>query len=108
MKFPYFSRFMTDTARKTPDKAVSSIAIVSDNEINRLKFMLGQSDIPVEISEQAFISGDKVRVIRGSLAGLEGVVSDMKATKSELFVELNHFGCARLSIETVNLERITE
>lgn len=68
--------------------------------------MLGQSDIPVEISEKPFKAGDRVRVIRGDLAGLEGEVLDLRNSKSELIVAFNFFGCARLLIDTVNLEII--
>ena len=68
--------------------------------------MLGQSDIPVEITEKPFKIGDKVRVIRGHLAGLEGEVMNMNSVKSELIVILDFFGCAKLSIDTQNLEII--
>lgn len=82
------------------------LAIISDAEIERLKFMLNQSDIPAQITERTFKSGDKVRVIRGHLKGLEGEALDMKAVKSKLIVALDFFGCAKLSIDTINLEMI--
>jgi transcription antitermination factor NusG len=96
---------MTDRANKT-DSFSKALAIVSDEEIKRLKFMLGQSDVPVEITDRPYHTGDKVRVIRGSLVGLEGEVSEMDPNKSVLTVNLKYFGCAKLVIDTINLELI--
>ena len=109
VKLPYVFRFMTNKAVGDDDNSCRKhIAIVSDDEVQRMKFMLGQSDIPVAISERPFRVGDRVRVIRGSLAGLEGEVLNMKSAQSELVVSLEFFGCARLLIDTVNLEVIKE
>jgi len=104
--FPFIFRFMTNKASSVKDSTNKPLAIIPDNEIERLKFMLGQSDIPVEITEKPFKPGDKVRVVRGNLAGLEGEVMDMNNAKSELIVTLNFIGCARLSIDTSNLKII--
>lgn len=101
---PYIFRFMTNRAGAARNSANKPIATISDCEIERLKFMLGQSDIPVEISEKPFRKGDKVRIIRGSLAGLEGEVVDSKDAKSELVVTIGLLGCAKLSMDTINLE----
>lgn len=101
---PYIFRFMTNKAGALKDSINKPLAIIPDREIERLKFMLGQSDIPVEISKMPFKNGDKVRVIRGSLVGLEGEVVDTKNAKSDLIVALSIFGCAKLSIDTINLE----
>ncbi len=103
---PFIFRFMTNKAGTSKDSDNKPLAIISDNEIKRLKFMLGQSDIPVEITDKPFRKGDKVRVIRGNLTGLEGEVMDLKNEKSKLIVALNFFGCACLSIDTINLEII--
>lgn len=104
VKLPFIFRFMTNKAGSTANSLGRPIAVVSDNEIRQLKFMLGQSDVPVTISDRVFNVGDKVRVIRGSLAGLEGEVFDREDDKSEVVVALEFFGCAKLMIDTVNLE----
>lgn len=103
---PFIFRFMTNKAGSVNGFSNKPLAIIPDDEIKRLKFMLGQSDIPVEITSKPFKTGDKVRVIRGNLKGLEGEVLDMREAKSELIVALDFFGCAKLSIDTINLERI--
>jgi len=104
--YPFINRFMTNKAATSVNSAGKPLATVPEEQIDRLKFMLGQSDIPVTITDKPYKAGDKVRVIRGRLAGLEGEVMDLKSAKSELIVSLNFIGCARLSINTINLESI--
>lgn len=105
---PFINRFMTDKAGGAVNSASKPIATVSNEEIEKLKFMLGQSDIPITLTERPYKVGDRVRVIRGSLNGLEGEVLDMRSSKSELTVSLTLFGCARLVIDTINLKLIKE
>lgn len=106
VNLPYIFRFMTNRASAQNDSLNKPLAVIPDDQIERLKFMLGQSEIPVHISDKPLKTGDKVRVIRGKLAGLEGEVMDLKSAKSELIVALNFFGCARLSIDTKDLELV--
>lgn len=105
---PFIFRFMTNNASGINNSGNKSLAIIPENEINHLKFMLGQSDTPVEITEKPFQTGDRVRVIRGNLMGLEGEVMDLKNAKTELIVNLHFFGCARVTIDTINLEIIRQ
>lgn len=70
--------------------------------------MLGQSDVPVTITDRPYKVGDKVRVIRGSLKGLEGEVFSTDSDKSDVMVALEFFGCAKLHIDTINLEIINQ
>lgn len=63
---------MTNHAR-TKDKFVKhSVAVIPDNQIQRLRYILGNTDSPVEFEHMSFRLGDKVRVIRGSLITMEG------------------------------------
>ena len=102
---PRVFRFLTDKAggRNPYGK---SVAIIPDAQIDTLKFMLGNSDTPVEISERPYGRGDKVRVVRGSLRGLEGEVLTGSNGRSELIVGLDILGAATVSIDPVNLEPI--
>lgn len=108
VSLPFIYRFMTNRAATSSDSLSKPVAVIPDYEIDRLKFMLNQTDVRVTISARPFKSGDKVRIIRGDLAGLEGEVMDMKNAKSEMIVALDCFGCARLSIDTSNLELINQ
>lgn len=106
VSLPFIFRFMTNKAGTSKNSINKPLAIIPNIEIERLKFMLGQSDIPVEITEKPFKKGDKVRVIRGDLTGLEGEIITTKNAKSEFIVALKFLGYARLSIDTINLEII--
>ncbi len=106
VRLPFIFRFMTNKAASSKNSLNKPLAVIPDHEIERLKFILGQSDVPVRISEIPFKPGDKVRVIRGKLSGLEGEVIDLNNAKSELIVALDFFGAARLYIDTINLEII--
>lgn len=103
---PFVNRFMTNKAGTSKNGTNKPLAIIPDSEIERLKFMLGQSDIPIEIIAKPFKRGDKVRVIRGNLAGIEGEVFNLINTKSELIVMFEFIGSVRLTIDTQNLEII--
>lgn len=97
---PYISHYMVDRADGR------RIAIVPDNQIGTLKFMLGQSDVPVEFTREVYHIGDRVRVVRGNLLGLEGDVMKAADGKSELVVSVDLLGSARLMISSVDLEHI--
>lgn len=99
---PYISRFMVDRAAKANRK----IVVIPSDQIERLKFMLGQSDIPVEFADQTYKAGDRVRIVRGGLKGLEGEVIHAENGKSDFVVSIDFLGNARLTINTVNLEPI--
>lgn len=103
---PFVYRFLTDRAAMSHQGSLRPVAVIAQKEIDTLKFMLGQSDIPVEISNLNFAKGDKVKVTRGSLTGLEGEVVEVKDSKSLLVVRLDLLGCASLTIDTVNLKRL--
>lgn len=102
VRLPYIIRYMTDRAaggdnlRKPP-------AVIPDRQIDTLRFMLGNSDNPVSITQQ-YAKGDKVRVARGGLRGLEGEVLSAPDGKSILVVSLDLLGTARVEIDTMDLE----
>lgn len=99
----YISRFMMDRAVANANR---KLAIVPPIQIERLKFMLGQSDIPVEFANQCYKPGDKVRIVRGGLKGLEGEVIYADNGKSDFIVSVDFLGNARLTVNTVDLEPI--
>lgn len=106
VNLPYINRFMTNKAGATlADSTRSPLAVIPEQQIDTLRFMLGHSDTPVTVSS-LYQRGDKVRVLRGGLKGLEGEVISTSDGKSELIVCLDFFGCARLSIDPVNVELI--
>lgn len=106
ISLPFISRFMTNKAGSTINGGNKPLATVSEDEINCLKFMLGQIDVPVTITQRPYVRGERVKVVRGSLAGLEGEVIDVSSSKSILIVNLDFLGCANLTIASINIEKI--
>lgn len=105
---PFINRFMTNCAGSKDGLSHKPIATIPNEQIETLKFILGNSDTPVNITSVDFKRGDKVRILRGGLKGLEGEVQNMSKDMSELLVRLDIFGCARLTIDTINIERVQE
>lgn len=102
----FINRFMTDRAATTLNTGNKPLAVIPNDQIEKLKFMLGQSDIPVEVTSQPYKHGDCVRVVRGQLRGLEGEIINLNDGKGELVVALNFFGNAKVAIDMVNVEHI--
>lgn len=102
---PYIYRFLTNKAAAS---AVGRrpVATIPEMQIRNLRFMLGHSDTPVGIVDRAYGRGDRVRVIRGSLCGLEGEVLVSNDGQSELLVSLDILGYAKCSIDPVDVEPI--
>jgi len=105
VRLPYIFRFMTNRAAGN-STLTKPVCIVPEHEIELLRFMLCQSDIPVDITEGSYARGDLVRISRGSLQGLEGEVIETHPGKSELIVRLDTLGCATLTIDTASLKKI--
>lgn len=102
---PYIFRFLTNKAAAT-GKMGKPVAIIPESQMERLKFMLGNSDRPVDFVDHIYGKGDHVRVIRGGLCGLEGEVLTTHDGRSELLVRLDILGCARVTIDPVDIEPV--
>lgn len=82
-------------------------AHIPDSQIERLKFILRESDTPVDIQTKAhYVKGDKVHVVRGRLAGLEGTVCRDDDGKTRLYVELDCIGYATTEILRSDVEYV--
>ncbi len=121
---PQIFRFLTNRAAKQGD-APAPPAIIPEIQLHKLRFMLGNAERPVGFAPRQLAKGDKVRVIRGGLRGLEGEVLHVPTSKSaptpppigatstdsssfipdtELIVRLDILGCARVSINPLDLQ----
>lgn len=69
LKEPYILKILTMPGSSAP-------AVIPDNQIQQLKYMLNYADSPVLFSEgRHFKKGDRVRVCRGKLKDFEGYVT---------------------------------
>ncbi len=103
---PYINRFMVN--RTVDSKGLNKpVAVISDSEMQKLKFMLGQSDYQIEFMPTVFRTHDNVRVIRGSLCGLEGEIQNNPDGTHCLVVSLPILGGAIMHIDPKEVEKIS-
>lgn len=106
VSLPFIIRFLTNRAGSSPEGLSKPLAIIPDSQIKNLQFMVGNSDTPVAFAPYIYKQGDKIRVIRGNLKGLEGEVRVIDDRHSELSVVIGLLGSAKLTIDTVDVELI--
>ena len=106
VSLPFIIRFLTNRAGSSPEGLNKPLAIIPDSQIRTLQFMVGNSDTPVTFTPCIYRQGDKIRVIRGNLKGLEGEVQVVDDRHSELSVVIGLLGSAKLTIDTVDVELI--
>lgn len=106
VSLPFIIRFLTNRAGSSPEGLNKPLAIIPDGQIRTLQFMVGNSDTPVTFTPCIYRQGDKIRVIRGNLKGLEGEVQVVDDRHSELSVVIGLLGSAKLTIDTVDVELI--
>lgn len=102
VSLPFINRFMTDRAAASGQ--YRRLAVIPQRQIDTLRFMLGQSNIPISFTESPFKVSDRVKVIRGDLKGIEGEVIQAADGRSEVVVRIAHLGAARMTIDSVDLE----
>lgn len=73
-------------------------------QIERLKFMLKESDSPVSFRGIEFKKHDTVKVVRGNLKGLTGVLERISKTRSLIIVSIDLLGGAMVEIDSKDLE----
>lgn len=105
VKLPFIFRFLVNRTSET-GKLSKPVAVIRNQEIEKLKFMLGQSDYPVDFEPVHYKVNDTVRVIRGSLVGLVGEVVKASDGTTTLTVVIDQLGCAKVSIEPTDIELI--
>lgn len=99
---PYIHRFMINNSG-TPDKFNRRpLAVVPSNQIEKLKFMVGNTDEPIEFRPMGIKLGDTVEIVRGGLKGLIGNVENTDNT-TWFLIRIDSLGYASVKIDPVNL-----
>lgn len=96
---PLIIKIMTQPGQRVP-------AIIPDEQIDRLKFMLEESENPIEFEPIVFKTSDKVKVVRGNLKGLEGQVVRTSEGKTKLVISIDFLGGASVEINPNNIQLI--
>lgn len=104
VKEPFINRFMTNRLGKVNNFGRHPIATIPDKEMNTLKFMLYNSEHPVSFIDSPLKKGERIRVVRGSLKGLEGNVCET-SDATYVMADLNILGCAVVRVSIEDIER---
>ncbi len=78
---------------------------IPDEQIDKLKFLLHNADAKVTVVENLKV-GDKVRLVRGPMKGLEGELSHIEENEPVVAIRIDGLGYACVSVEKANLELI--
>lgn len=106
VNLPYIFRFMTNISEKRAPSGFRPLAVVPDDEIRQLKFMLGVPGVKVTFSE-SFVKGAMVRVVRGPFKGLCGeILQDADSDTHRLYINLDFLGSASVAIDPTDIEII--
>lgn len=81
-------------------------AVIPDDQVSRLKFMLRHADAPVELMDQQLQVGETVRIVRGPLKGLEGELCYVKEDKPMVAIRLECLGYACVNVSRTDLEAL--
>ena len=81
-------------------------AIIPDDQLEKLRFMLRHSDRPVEMKEHVFKTGDRVRIVRGPLKDLEGELCRIDDEKPMVAIQIECLGYACVNIDKSDIENI--
>lgn len=92
------SRYMVSYGESTP-------TVIPDLQMERFRFMLDYSDEAVQLTNEPLAPGEKVRVIKGKLTGLEGELVTI-GKKTKIIVRLDMLGCANVDMPVGFVEKI--
>lgn len=98
-KHPLILKVLTLPGHKEP-------AQIPSKQIEQLKFMLNESEEPVEFVQGNFKIFDAVKVVRGHLAGLEGVVQRASGGQNFIIITIDLLGGAKVEIDINNVKLI--
>jgi len=98
-KHPLILKVLTLPGQKDP-------AHIPSKQIEQLRFMLDESEDPVEFVQGDFKVSDVVKVIHGPLSGLEGIVERTSNGKAFIIISIDLLGGAKTSVNSSDLERL--
>ena len=84
----------------------SQPAIIPDSQIFKLQFMVDNSTEEISIKDSSLNVGDKVKVIRGALKGLEGQICFVEEKKPQIAIRLDLLGYACVNIPITDIEQL--
>jgi transcription termination/antitermination protein NusG len=98
LQLPAVSRYLVLRGESTP-------AVIPEKEMQQFMFMLDNSDETVEMSDAPLTPGQKIRVVKGPLRGLEGELITVNG-KKKIAVRIDCLGYATINMTIGMIEVI--
>ncbi len=105
VKRPFIKRFMVDKTR-IDKHGKHPIVKIPGYQIDNFRNLLEKANELVAVDPFLFAIGDRVKVVSGELAGIEGRILRKKFGETFLIVEIGLLGCAKLSISLDKVQKI--
>ena len=80
-------------------------AIIPNEQIDKLKFMLNHADSAVEFSDTIYEIGDEVEIVRGPLKGLYGELCYTEKGKPTIGVYVELLGYSYVNVDVKDVKR---
>lgn len=106
VQYPFINRFMVDRTGAKDLFNRFPIAKIPTAQIEKLKFMAGNSDEDIVIESLSIRLGDKVEVIRGGLKGLVGNVEEIN-NETRILIRIDALGYAGVKINSSDIKVVT-
>ena len=88
-------------------KGEAGAAVIPDKQMEDFRFLLDFSEEAVEMTNENIKAGDLVRVVKGSLRGMEGELIRHKGV-TKVLVRIDMLGCAMVSIPASFVEKLNK
>lgn len=98
LELPSVLRFLPDKEKHIP-------IIIPDEQMESFRFMLDYSDETVQMANEPLVVGERVKVIKGSLQGLEGELVSVDG-KTKVAVRIDALGCAYVDMPIGLVEKV--
>jgi len=95
---PSISHYLTLRGEHKPTE-------IPEDQMERFRFMLDHSESTVNFSVDDLQTGEKVRVIKGPLTGLEGELVTVEG-KSKIVIRIHQLGCAEVEMSASLVEKM--
>ena len=82
-------------------------AVIPDKQMEDFRFLLDFSEEAVEMTNENIKAGDLVRVVKGSLRGMEGELIRHKGV-TKVLVRIDMLGCAMVNIPASFVEKLNK
>ena len=79
-------------------------AVIPDQQIERLKFMLNNAGAEVQLNDKIFSVGENVRIVDGPLKGLEGELCYVMDDKPMVAIRVECLGYACVNVSKSDIE----